>query len=260
MSYLQNAATESIEDLVNITDAQTEEDPLGTDASSGYFGSNVHPYIKDLAKHALLKKTYFVGPGFVDMGKPHFPTISDALAQIVIDGCSPSDKATILLTGTNSSFTETINFNISGGYVVIGSICKNNNLIVGNVTVSAGTLIFEGIKHEGNLTITNGNFKAEKGSTQDSGTTSVNGNSKFVLTDCENWGVINVANNGNQVQIENVKFIRKDNLDRSIILTASITGGKYYFKRLELQGSLYEGVAANQVHDVNTNITERILI
>ena len=151
MGNLKTAKDTVLTDLIGITDAAYPGDPAGTNANKAYFETNVHNYIKDGAIALQPARKYQVHPDFSPLGNPFFANVATAFAQAKADGSSSSDKAEIDIKGKNSSYTDALTLDATGGYIVFKGGGLYNNVIAGIITITAGSYAFKNCKITANI-------------------------------------------------------------------------------------------------------------
>lgn len=238
MSALNDLVTETLSDLVNITDAGYPGDPSGTPANNAYFSANVHPYLQALGRVIQRDREYQVSPDYASLGTPFYENIALAYAAIV--SSSSSNKMLINVQTKATSYAEALTCN-QNGFVVIRGDNKYSSIISGALSISTGVHIFQNIGIQANIAVTGGVAIFDNCTHTGSKVISQSGGSTMIITGCKTIGFINITGNGNTTvleQIQNVTTGTGADASNSIKLASGMTGGNYSIRDVKCQGVL----------------------
>lgn len=238
LKYVKDTALDT---LVNIVDAQYQGDPLGTPINKAHVKDNIVTYIKDAGLALQPNRSYMVNPGYSTLGNPFFATVLAAVAQIVTDGSSPSDKA--FIDTKHGEYTEDLTLS-HNGYVITQGNSALGSVINGTVGISAGIWVFKNIRFLKDITLSGGTAIFLDCS-QTAGKTLITGSANVCISNALKWGTINISGNDNNVFINKVADIAGDT-GESIVIEVGLTGGVYSVRHCELQGAITEGTALTE--------------
>jgi hypothetical protein len=267
MGLIKRLKTDEISVLTNITDAEYENDPNGTDANSLYFIGNVHNFMKHLGIALQPENTKYVSEEFVagteDLEDPFYADIQTCYSAFT--GTSSSNKGYMLVYHKASSYSDSLIFD-SNGYIIIEGSSKYGTVISGNIQVKDGIHVFRNIKFTGTITVIGGTVLFEN-CLQTAGTTGITSGSTVIVSKAEHWGVIQISAGLSGVSLWCEDILNMNTVEgpgggtNSIIIPDDLDTPEIILRRVASQGTYYDpGELITEVSGFEENISVRPII
>lgn len=250
--------------IAAITDASYPGDPSGTHANDAYMQDHVAVYLKDLGTVVQPDRVYKVSPANSALLKPFYATIADALTDVKADGSGSSNKAEIEVEHKYTTYSDALTFDgASTPYILVTGKNKYGNVISGAVSISTGTVIFQNLYFQSDITIGGGTVHLINCDQLKTNKILITAGCTVKIADAKQLGRIEISSALSNVvlNLEHLRNVGKNGSSVSIIVPNDLTTPVILIDDVKFLGTIDDtGNLITEKQNYEENATERINI